>query len=114
MGFLELNRMKYSDREKDKALASYYNGAACADDDLTAMLKDDGYIVTLTSPNGIVTRITDKGRAFYFNGGYVGAKRKERTKVIGDSLRSIIAAVVGSVLTILIEHVLLPWLASLQ
>ena len=41
--------MKYSDREKDKALASYYNGAACADEDLTAMLKDDGYIVRQSS-----------------------------------------------------------------
>ncbi len=41
--------MKYSDREKDKALASYYNGASCADEDLTAMLKDDGYIVRQSS-----------------------------------------------------------------
>ena len=43
------SKVKYSDREKDKALASYYNGAACADEDLTAMLKDDGYIVRQSS-----------------------------------------------------------------
>lgn len=103
---------KYSETDKDRALAAYYNGAGCTDSDLTAILKADGHIVTLTSPNGIVTRITDKGIAFHTNGGYVGIKKKERTKALGDSVRSIIAAVIGSILTILIEHALLPWLAS--
>lgn len=73
--------MRYSDKDKDNALAAYYNGGGdCNDSDLTAILKADGHIVTLTSHNGIVTRITDKGIAFYTNGGYVGIKKKERTK----------------------------------
>ena len=107
--------MKYSEKEKDKMLAALCEEMSIHyDRDIVSILSADGYVETLTSPNGKVTRATDKGKAFYFAGGYSGAKKKEHTKAIGDSVRSVIAAVIGSVLTILIEHVLLPWLASLQ
>jgi hypothetical protein len=107
--------MKYSEKDKDKVLAAFCEESPINfDSDIVSILSADGYVETLTSPNGRLTRVTDKGRAFYFAGGYSGAKKKERSKVIGDSVRSVIAAVIGSVLTILIEHVLLPWLASLR
>lgn len=80
--------MRYSDKDKDNALAAYYNGAGYTDSDLTAILKADGYIATLTSPNGIVTRITDSGIAFYTNGGYVGAKAERDRKSRRDFRRN--------------------------
>lgn len=107
--------MKYSEKDKYKVLAAFCEESPINfDSDIVSILSADGYVETLTSPNGRLTRVTDKGRAFYFVRWYSGAKKKERSKVIGDSVRSVIAAVIGSVLTILIEHVLLPWLASLR
>lgn len=107
--------MKYSEKDKDRVLAAFCDGSPInIDRDIVSILSADGYVETLTSPNGRVIRATDKGKAFYFAGGYSGARKKERAKIIGDSVRSIIAAVIGSVLTILIEHVLLPWLTNLQ
>lgn len=88
--------MKYNEKEKDEALTAYYNDSCCDDGDLVAMLKADGYLVTLTSPNGIVTRITDKGRAFCLNGGYSGAKEAREKESRDEFKRKIITAVIGS------------------
>lgn len=105
---------KVTIKEKDEALQAFYlHEDRMVSDDIMAMLYSDGYIERLTSVNGSVIRITNKGKAFYLEGGYAGRERKERTKSIRSSLRSIVAAVVGSIVTILIEHVLLPWLRSL-
>lgn len=105
--------MRYSNKAKDNALKSCYNGdSGNVDDEMIAILRADGLIVTLTSPNGIVHRITDIGTLFYINGGYEGAKKMKRTKAINNFARSTLSALIGSTLTILIEHVLLPWLRS--
>ncbi|WP_333615639.1 hypothetical protein [Bacteroides pyogenes] len=95
--------MKYSEKEKDYVLKSYHHGIRQFHDfEIEPILIADGYL----ERRGLNTYITDKGRAFYLNGGYVGAKKKERSKVIRDSVRSIIATVIGSILIILIEHLL--------
>lgn len=105
--------MRYSNKDKDNALKSCYKGdSSQVDSEMIAVLRADGFIVTLTSPNGIAHHITDKGTLFYLNGGYEGAKKMERTKAINNFARSIISALTGSVLTILIEYVLLPWLKN--
>ena len=108
-----MKNMRYSNNAKDNALKSCYKGdSGNVDDEMIAILRADGLIVTLTSPNGIVHRITDRGTLFYINGGYEGAKKRKRTKAINNFARSTISALIGSTLTILIEHVLLPWLRS--
>lgn len=102
--------MRYSNKDKDNALKSCYKGdSSQVDSEMIAILRADGFI---TSPNGIAHHITDKGTLFYLNGGYKGAKKMERTKAINNFARSIISATIGSILTILIEHVLLPWLKN--
>jgi hypothetical protein len=105
--------MRYSNKDKDNTLKSCYKGdSSQVDSEMIAILRADEFIVTLTSPNGIAHHITDKGTLFYLNGGYKGAKKMERTKAINNFARSIISATIGSILTILIEHVLLPWLKN--
>lgn len=105
---------KVTNKEKDAALQAYYlDEDRKVSDNIMAILYSDGYIERLTSVNESVVRITNRGKAFYLEGGYAGRERKERTESIRSSLRPIVAAVVGSIVTILIEHVLLPWLRSL-
>ena len=102
--------MKYNAKEKDAVLRNYYKGnAKFSNYEIEDILVADGYL----KRQGVFTIITDRGRGFYFDGGYTAIKKKERTKALSDSVRSVIAAVIGSLLTILIEHALLPWLASL-
>ena len=92
--------MKYSEKDKDRLLASYYYGDVLTwhgSEEIAFILKGDGYLETLTSSNGIVTRITDKGRAFYLNGGYVGEKGRKDNDSRKEFKRNIITAIIGSV-----------------
>ena len=101
--------MKYNAKEKDAVLRNYYKGnVKFSNYEIEDILIADGYL----KQQGLFTIITDKGRGFYFDGGYTAIRKKERTKAINDSIRSTIAAIAGSVITILIEHILLPWLTK--
>lgn len=95
--------MKYSEKDKDDVLTLYYNGMKSDNKDLIAILKNDGYIVTITtSSNAIITRITDKGKAFHLNGGYAGARkeeaRKSRKEILVRILVAILVAILGFIL----------------
>ncbi len=110
--------MFYTEKEKDRELAKFYHSIDCWNHhgNITSILLGDGYLEKISPCSGKTTstiiQITDKGRAFYLNGGYEGAKKMKRTKAINNFARSTLSALIGSTLTILIEHVLLPWLRS--
>ena len=102
--------MKYSAREKDAVLRNYYKGnVKFGNYEIEDILIADGYL----KQQGLFTIITEKGRGFYFDGGYTARRKKECMKTISGFARAIMATAVGSAITILIEHALLPWLLSL-
>lgn len=91
--------MRYSDKDKDIALRCFCDNNSngyTGDRDILSILFADGYIETLTSPNGTVTRATDKGKAFYFDGGYSGAKAQKEKDSRKEFRRNIITAIIGS------------------
>lgn len=70
---------KVTNKEKGEALQAFYLHAdRKVSDDIMAMLYSDGYIERLTSVNGSVVRITNKGKAFYLEGGYAGKERRTK------------------------------------
>ncbi len=72
---------KVTNKEKDKALQAFYlHTDKKVSDDIMAILYSDGYIEKLTSVNGSVIRITNKGKAFYLEGGYAGKERRAKKK----------------------------------
>lgn len=86
-----------TDEEKDVALGAFYGGnATSVKEDVVSILKADGYLETLTSPNGIVTRLTHMGVAFYVSGGYVERTRKKREESRKEFKRKICTAVIGA------------------
>lgn len=86
-----------TDMEKDAALGAFYGGnATSVKEDMVSILKSDGYLETLTSPNGIVTRLTHMGVAFYVSGGYAEQTRKKREESRREFKRNICAAVIGA------------------
>nr|DAX71528.1 MAG TPA: hypothetical protein [Caudoviricetes sp.] len=86
-----------TDEEKDVALGAFYGGnATSVKENMVSILKADGYLETLTSPNGIVTRLTHMGVAFYVSGGYTEQTRKKREESRREFKRNICAAVIGA------------------
>lgn len=72
---------KVTNKEKDEALQAFYlHEGRRVSDDIMAMLYSDGYIEKLTSVNGSVIRITNKGKAFLFRRRlrWKGKKGKEK------------------------------------
>ena len=90
--------MRYSNSDKDRTLAAFYHGrlAYYGSEDVITILKADGYLETLTSPNGIVTRLTDKGRAFYLSGGYTEREYEKKKNSRREFRRNITTAIIGS------------------
>lgn len=87
---------KVTNKEKDEALQAFYlHEDRRVSDDIMAMLYSDGYIEKLTSVNGSVIRITNKGKAFYLEGGYAGKERRAKKNSRKTFKRNIVTAIIG-------------------
>lgn len=97
--------MFYTEKEKDRELAKFYYSIDCwnCHGNITSILLGDGYLEKISPCSGKTTstiiQITDKGRAFYLNGGYSGAtaakKRENRKEFIKNIFTAIIGAIFG-------------------
>ena len=97
--------MFYTEKEKDRELAKFYHSIDCWNHhgNITSILLGDGYLEKISPCSGKTTstiiQITDKGRAFYLNGGYSGAtaakKRENRKEFIKNIFTAIIGAIFG-------------------
>lgn len=63
---------QFTPREKDDALKYYYGNPSSAkpSEEIRDILKSAGYVEYVSSPNGSLYRITDKGKGFILQGGY--------------------------------------------
>lgn len=87
---------KVTNKEKDEALQAFYlHEDRMVSDDIMAMLYSDGYIEKLTSVNGSVIRITNKGKAFYLEGGYAGKEKRAKKNSRKTFRRNIVTAIIG-------------------
>lgn len=103
---------KVTNKEKDEALQSFYlNEDRMVSDDIMALLYSDGYIEKLTSVNGSVIRITNKGKAFYLEGGYAGKERRAKQNSRKTFKRNIVTAIIGG-LSGAVFGVIAGWVAA--
>lgn len=87
---------KVANKEKGEALQFFYlHEDRTVGDDMMAMLYSDGYIQRLMSVNGSVIRITNKGKAFYLEGGYAGKERRTKKNSRKTFRRNIVTAIIG-------------------
>lgn len=87
---------KVTNKEKDEALQAYYlDEDRKVSDDIMAILYSDDYIERLTSVNGSVVRITNRGKAFYLEGGYAGKERRAKKNSRKTFRRNIVTAIIG-------------------
>ena len=86
-----------TDMEKDAALCAFYGGnATSVKMDMVSVLAADGYVETVSSPNGVAHRLTHKGVAFYASGGYAEQTRKKKEESRREFKRNICTAVIGA------------------
>lgn len=97
--------MSCNAKEKDRELAKYYNSAGSWDcfgtTVATSILLGDGYLEKISPCSGKTTstiiQITDKGRAFYLNGGYSGATAAKKRESRKEFIKNIFTAIIGAI-----------------
>lgn len=96
---------KYTPKEKDNAL-SYFYGDYDSDNpaqEIIDILVSDGYVKLHTSVNGRIYRITDKGKGFFLQGGYIEERNTRRKQTATFYLNMIISALVSAVISYIVS-----------
>lgn len=97
---------KYTPQEKDEVLSRFYNdnvGNYTSIIEIIEILVSDGYIKLHTSVNGSAYHITDKGKGFFLQGGYVKERNTRRKQTVTFYFNMLISALVSAIVSYIVS-----------
>ena len=99
-------KRKYTAREKDDILCRFYNGNVgdCTPIiEIIEILVSDGYVRFYSSAVGCAYLITDKGKGFFLQGGYIKERNRHRRDTFVFYLNMVLSALVSAIVAYIVS-----------
>lgn len=99
-------KRKYTAREKDNVLSRFYDGnvgSYAPIIEIIEILVSDGYVKFYSSPIGSAYLITDKGKGFFLQGGYVGERNKHKRGTFMFYLNMVLSALISAIVAYIVS-----------
>lgn len=96
---------KFTPKEKDSGLEYFYGNPNSAKpcEEIRDILKSAGYVEYVSSTNGSLHRITDKGKGFILQGGYTEEQNARRRKTFTFYLNMVLSALISAIVAYIVS-----------